>query len=70
MEEFQKYNNVRKTTRESKLPRKLDIFEINFPKALIVEVVENREIMPKNFKEALKIKEWKKAMDEEYNSMP
>lgn len=43
------------STREFIIPKKLRIYEVNLSKALILETVENKELIPKNYKETLKI---------------
>lgn len=67
--EFQTNAQVRRSNRESRFPSKLSIFGVNLLKALVTEVIENNELLPKNYKEAPTIPHWHKAMNKEYEAL-
>jgi len=53
---------VRKSQRVKIFPSNLNIYEINLPKALIAETLNTKEIVHKNYKEALLIAHLKQTM--------
>lgn len=46
-----------------------NIYDVNLPKVLISEVIEDNQILPKNYKEALLIPKWKDSMDGEFKTL-
>lgn len=52
-----------KSGRAIKLPVNLGIYEVNLLKALVAEVLEEKLKEPKNFKEAVLLPHWRKAME-------
>lgn len=51
--------------RESKVPNKYNIY-VDLPKAMVVVVIEDKELSLKNYKKVMKVSHWQKAMDSEY----
>lgn len=49
--------------------KKYDIYDVNLSKALIFEVIEDNQILSKNYKEALLILKEKDAMDDELKTL-
>jgi len=67
--EFNTHTHIRRGGRVSKFPSKYDIFEVNIPKALVVETVKDLEDTPKNYKQAMTTPHWLQAMKEEYQAL-
>lgn len=67
--DFHQHTKIKRGSREHRYPKKLDIYDVDLPKALIVEVPSINGLTPKNNKVALTIPQWHNAMKEEYNAL-
>lgn len=55
--------------RESRIPEKYDIYDVELPRAMVVATIENNELLHKNYKEALKVSHCQEAIESEFKAL-